>query len=192
MSIKLVLPKQLVYIEPDRIVFFLAGPIHGGGDWQAGAIQLLAEQAPDAYVVCPSRYETTHPLYHLALQGESEERWASRGIPPFSSQTYWERYYLNIASIQGCIIFWLPVESTTNPRPPKTGPYAQDTYGELGEWRVRMARNNAHAVIGAERGFHGLSVIEKNCRALFGESFVTDDTLEKTIASGIMRANKKK
>ncbi len=103
-------------------------------------------------------------------------------------QTYWERYYLAIASTQGAIIFWLPKESKTKPRPPETGPYARDTYEELGEWRARMVRDKAREVIGAQQGFPGLSVILKNFRAMIGDGFTPYGTLRETVRAGVALA----
>ena len=178
---KLILPKALVPLPQEATLFFLAGPIKGGGDWQEKAISIIERMAPEAYVACPCRYETNHKLFRYALPGEAEH--------PFSSQTLWERYYMELASRnrKGCIIFWLPEESATHPRPPETGPYARDTYGELGEWRARLRLESPcpKVVIGAEAGFPGLSVIVKNFWAMVGEGLAIYPTLETTITVAI-------
>ncbi len=189
LSAKLILPNSAVFIEPNEKVFFLAGPILGGGDWQRNAIQLLSAKVPETYVVCPCRYTSEHPLHWLSVKGESESRWALRGLETLPNQTLWERHYLSLASKQGAIIFWLPEEDRKNPRPPETGPYARDTYGELGEWRVRMARDRSRVVIGAQSGFPGLSVILKNYRAMVGERFAPYETLESTIDAAVALAS---
>lgn len=143
---------------------------------------MLAQRAPVSYIVCPCRYAPEHPLYRFAIKGEE-------GI--FPNQTLWERHYLALASTQGSIIFWLPEESKNNPRPLETGPYARDTYGELGEWRTRMLYGNARVVIGAQRAFPGLSVITKNFRAMIGDTLVFYETLQDTIDAAVALANSK-
>ncbi len=191
MNIKLILPKNAVFVELSDKIFFLAGPILGGGDWQSDAIHLLAKQAPGSYVACPCRHKPEHPLYRFSILGETNKRWTSRGLELFLSQTLWERYYLGLAGKQGAIVFWLSEEDLINPRPRETGPYARDTYGELGEWRARIFYDNARVVIGAEDGFPGLSVVVKNYRAMVGDTFVFHKTLQDTIDAAVALANSK-
>jgi hypothetical protein len=190
MSARLVLPKEVVVIGPNEIVFFLAGPINGGGDWQRSAIRQLAQKAPNAYIVCPCRYGSDDPLQDLAIRGESEDVWMARGLPSFPRQTLWERYYLWRAGQcgRGCVIFWLPEEDLHCPRTPETASYARDTRGELGEWRVYMMRDDAHVSLGAERGFPGLSVIEANHYAMLGDRAIIHTTLKETIDFAIVLA----
>lgn len=191
--IKLVLPKSRVLIGLNDQVFFLGGPIHGGGDWQRAAIRRLTQKASDAYVVCPCRYQPNDPLCSLLAREESENDWMKGGMPSFHSQTLWERHYLSLAGLRhrgrGCVVFWLPEEDAGNPRSAQEGPYARDTRGELGEWRVYMAHYRARVAIGAEPRFPGLSVIEKNYRAMVGETFIIHETLEATIDSAVAIAN---
>src|SRR5258708_2039413 len=102
-------------------MFFLAGPILGGGDWQHRATTMLARRWKKCVIVNPSRYDAKHPLSSHRMEGD--ENW-------FKRQTDWERYYLEFAAgdaLHGCIIFWLP----TQKEPREDGsPYARDTYGE--------------------------------------------------------------
>lgn len=147
-------------------LYFLAGPIRGADDWQAKAIKLIREKDPNCYIACPCRYGNGHPLYQYSMDYVSEDTIL------FHNQTTWERYYLKIAASRGAVIFWLPEESKTNPRKKEDGPYARDTYGELGRWSVISARakrppypareETVNLVIGAEENFPGLSVIQKN------------------------------
>ncbi len=89
----------------------------------------------------------------------------------------------------GCIIFWLPEESRTNPRDDGS-PYARDTYGELGEWRARCSTKQnwlvsaPRVVIGAEPGFPGLKQIKTNFEAMI-PGFPFYDSLEETINAAI-------
>ena len=143
--VKLLLPRTLVgFNEATDTVFFLAGPIKGAGDWQNEAIDILQKYADtldgrdNVYVVCPSMYQPNHKSYSLRVMGIIEENYTEKQRKITYSRTDWERYHLEIASRLGCIIFWLGKEDEKNPRKREDGPYARDTYGELGEWRARM------------------------------------------------------
>lgn len=175
---KLILPKDLVPVEPEDVVFFLAGPIKGGGDWQQQAACLIYNAMPEAYIACPTRYQPDHPLYRFRLPA---------AIIAISHQTIWERHYLALASKQGCIVFWLPEEDPLNPRPAGSGPYARDTYGELGEWRARIFFENARVVIGAQVSFPGLLVVQRNFQIMIG-NFHIHETLEATIQAAVAMA----
>lgn len=174
------------YVRPRDIVeplFYLAGPIRGGGDWQYQGYQELASRLPQFTVAIPSRYESGHPLHSQQLSGLA-------GI--FERQTLWERNYMESAAVSGCLIFWLPNESKAAPR--EDGHYGRDTLGELGEWRGRLMSNNRSAtlsvVIGAESEFPGLSQIITNYVAGLG-GFHFYDTLSATIEAAIAQAKKK-
>src|SRR6266481_552306 len=106
MNPKLILPNNAVLMGSNP-VFFLAGPIRGGGDWQKKAIYLLAKEVPDAYIVCPCRYTPNHELYRFSVPPSPDEEWKKLDLPSFPRQTLWERYYLDRASKHGSIIFWL-------------------------------------------------------------------------------------
>jgi hypothetical protein len=159
--VKIILPKSNVSLAPFRNprlpFFFLAGPIKGGADWQYQMCLELEKRVGDFVVAIPCRYTAGHPLFAHKVEGDGT---------PFDRQLTWERYYLELASIRGCIIFWLPAESRSHPRDDGL-PYAMDTRGELGEWRWRMKRT-AQVVIGAEPDFPGLSVIQRNFNLALG------------------------
>lgn len=156
MNVNLVLPKAIVHIPRNAHTYYLAGPIRGADDWQAEAINILSELDPGCYVVCPCRYTPDHPLWKYRVV-------SSRGAKEFSRQTLWERKYMMFAAKYGCLIFWLPCESTVNPRPKSQGPYAQDTYGEIGRYSaIVSAQKDLKLCIGAEKDFPGLDVILVN------------------------------
>jgi hypothetical protein len=91
----------------------------------------------------------------------------------------------------GCLVFWLPAESQTNPRPEDAGPYAQDTYGELGMWRTLASQNRNYGfVVGAEKGFPGLDIIKANLDADFDRRFTVYDSLEATLAAAVETAKR--
>lgn len=139
---------------------FLAGPARGGGDWQARmCAELEVVLGEDFIAAIPCRWGEEHALSEFFIRGKKES--------VFLRQLDWERYYIEQAARrapQGCLLFWLGCQKS--PRPPQDGPYAQDTYGELGAWRIeRKYRSDTRLVVGAEKGFYGLSQIKRNFRA---------------------------
>lgn len=160
-----ILPKLNInvdYPDPQSLIFFLAGPVLGGGDWQYSMCRLLQERITSFYVAVPCRYPRGHPLRrHEARDGMA-------CVGDFERQLDWERHYLNLAAVRGSIIFWLGCESATNPRA-DGNPYGRDTYGELGEWRGRLMHNRAlNVVFGADPRFPGLDVIRRNFNQALG------------------------
>lgn len=178
---KIILPKTLVEIDPNEgPLFFLAGPIRGGGDWQADCCREIEERLPNSYVAAPCRWGETHPLRKFVVEGTSDA---------FPRQLNWERHYLELAAKKGCIIFWLPCESKTDPHPGPE-PYAMDTRGELGEWRGRMMGDRSLLIaVGAEPGFYGLSQIQRNFSQSLGYNFPFPiaSTLAETVHAAIVR-----
>ncbi len=188
---KLILPKTRVTVPKGVHLYFLGGAIQGAGDWHKDAIDMLTAEDPGCNIVCPSRYITdNHEYAKYALPDENN-------IPEYPSQTLWERYYLELAAEEGCNLFWLPVEDKYKPRKPEKGPYGRDTYGELGEWRMRIKFNigaglqvgkPVHFVLGGEEKFHGLDVITKNFKKALGENYIIHPTLKETVDAAINEA----
>jgi hypothetical protein len=179
--VHILLPKTYVDIPSNIPVFFLAGPVRGGDDWQVRCIKLLDEKlnGKDFYVAIPY-YVDILPKDHIAVIGR-----AAGDENYFPRQLNWERHYLDLASTQGAIIFWLPEESKVNPRV-GGGPYATDTRGELGEWRGRMVYDKLLAVVvGGEEGFEGFDVLKRNFKFVAGDEFKIYSTLEDTVAAAV-------
>lgn len=182
----LILPKALPDINKDPFLsmplFFLAGPIKGGGDWQARMCELLANKFEDCIVANPCRYDALHPLYQYRLPGV--EQW--------DRQRGWERYFLQKAGLEwkrGCIIFYLPLESRECPRDDGL-PYAMDTRGEIGEWRTHMMYDaNTRVVFGAEDGFPGLRTIEYDNEQVLQGRLQTLEGMETVVAAAIAMAD---
>jgi hypothetical protein len=187
----LILPMTYKKFDPSlgRRIYFIAGPIRGGGNWQSTAIHHLFRLDPDCYIVCPCRYEADHPLVELATEYNVGMKASEI---QFGSQTMWERHYLQLASKHGAIIFWLGLEDKNNPRPKEDGPYGRDTYGELGRWSVRSAEEKARVFVGAHSMFNGLSVIKKNLDADHGKDFPVYSSLEETIKESVQSAKNSK
>jgi hypothetical protein len=187
MKMQILLPKG--FVDPtgpgmkDVPIFFLGGPVRGGGDWQSKMALMLADLVGgDCLIAIPARWRWEHPLAHRIVPTDRKS--------DFPRQLNWERYYLNHAGYHprpGCIVFWLAVQR--EPRPIEDGPYAQDTYGELGEWRGRMMCNpSIRFVAGAEATFPGLSQIQRNFDMALGYDFPIRKTMEETAAAAMKAA----
>ncbi len=182
---RIICPKVMPRTEIDRDVpvFFIAGPVLGGGDWQAEMCRIFHRLIGDKefYIACPCRWTSDHSLSEHFVPGSTDQ---------FSSQTFWERHWLDRAGKylgkRGCVLFWLAEESREHPRLDDQ-PYARDTYSELGEWRGRMMCTlGTRAVVGAEPNFPGLSVIQKNFdSALQLPKFPIYSTMEETAQAAI-------
>lgn len=176
---RVILPKTFVELGPSSKLFFLAGPVRGGGDWQYQCCLELAKHLSDFTVAIPTRYGTDHPLMAYRVPGDENM---------FDRQLTWERYYLEFAANWGCILFWLPEEDKEHPHPGPE-PYGMDTRGELGEWRGQMMYSGSYrVVIGAEAGFHGLSQIQRNFDQALKRKFTIHETLEATVAAAVHEA----
>ncbi len=176
------LPKEIIQLTPtiSSPLLFLAGPIRGGGDWQSRMAELALSKEPSAHIACPSRWNSDHRLVRHFHQ-------------PFTTaenrQLVWERHYLRQAGIEpgipGCIIFWLGLESTTQPHPGPE-PYAMDTRREIGKFTAYAEMMNVRMVIGGERGFHGLDVILFELSEAAGVLFPFHETMEEAIDQALL------
>ncbi|HSI20225.1 MAG TPA: hypothetical protein VLA04_00740 [Verrucomicrobiae bacterium] len=178
---QLILPKTLV---PDgeilRPLFFLAGPIKGGGNWQQTACDLIASKMDPVAIAAPRRWTAEHPMHTHRAPGQEEA---------FTRQTLWERHYLDRAADWGCVLFWLLNESKSEPRQDGQ-PYGRDTTGELSAWRIKLLHNpSLKVVVGAEPDFPGLSVLTCNLYEDLGYDFPIYSTLEETVDAAIAMAN---
>lgn len=166
-------PKQIVPLSPthESPLLFLAGPIRGGGDWQADMAETILDREPSALIACPSRWS-------------SEHRMARHFYQPFSQaenrQLVWERHYLKQAGLEsgvpGCIIFWLGLESVSHPHPGPE-PYAMDTRREIGKFTAFAELMPVRMVVGGDRRFHGLNVILFELSEAFGRPFPFYETM---------------
>jgi len=179
---KILLPKHYVSDEEigESTLYFLAGPIRGGGDWQHLMCTAIWQHHPGACIACPCRWNYLHPLSTYFATGDESR---------FKRQLEWEQYYLKRAGLgssrwRGCVIFWLGCEDKQNPHPGPE-PYAMDTRGELGEWRMRMCYEGARVVVGGHPEFHGLSQIERNFRAVVGDDFVIHQSIDATARAAV-------
>lgn len=179
---KIILPKTFYEKKDDLPVFFLAGPVRGGDDWQQACCREIQKYISDFYIAIPYYHKELsedHPFIALRVMGDENY---------FERQLNWERYYLDLASTNGCVIFWLPVESTINPRI-GGGPYATDTRGELGEWRGRLMNNpKLKVVVGGDADFISMSQIERNFKLAVRPDFPIYATLAETVKAAVVLA----
>ena len=167
-------PKKIVQLTPTREspLFFLAGPIRGGGDWQSHMAERIMEHGQSAHITCPSRWDGTHRL-------------AKHFYQPFTQadnrQLVWERHYLTQAGLElkvpGCVIFWLGLESETDPHPGPE-PYAMDTRREIGKFTAYAEMCDVRMVVGGDRNFYGLDVILFELSEAYGKPFPFYETME--------------
>ncbi len=175
-------PKQIVPLTPtvQSPLFFLAGPIRGGGDWQSNMAEEIQNQEPSALITCPSRWNSEHRL-------------ASNFHKPFSKaknrQLVWERHYLKQAGLEpdvpGCVIFWFGLESREQPHPGPE-PYAMDTRREIGKFTAYAETMNVRIVVGGDRNFHGLDVILFELSEAFGHHIPFYETMEEVAGKALL------
>ena len=200
--IKLILPREENLTQPGieipnttrENVYFLAGPIQGGGNWQEQAIILLSAMDPNCIIICPRRYKKTDKLFseYQHILDQSFPSPEAQRIE-FKSHTEWGRYYLEKAAFLGSIIFFLPKEDVLYPR--KDGsPYARDTYGELGRWGVRSGQNKKEIMmtVGIAPEFPGREEIRKNLCEDHQANFKIHDHLNATIHNAVTEVYTKK
>jgi hypothetical protein len=178
------LPKKIVTLQPtnDSPLLFLAGPIRGGGDWQAEMVDHIFNQESSVNIACPSRWDGSHRLARYFHQ-------------PFSQadnrQLVWERHYLKQAGLKrdvpGCVIFWLCCESVTKPHPGPE-PYAMDTRREIGKFTAFAEMMNVRMVVGGDRGFYGLDVILFELSEAYGKPFPFYETMRDVATNALMIA----
>lgn len=178
-------PKRYLNLDEylDQPLYFLAGPVRGGGDWQRYMAEWIERYDSDAIIVVPTRWDDTHPL---------ARHFGGEDTGYFERQLDFERYYIEQAALEhprGCLLFWLGEQKA--PRPAEDGPYAQDTYGELGRWSVhKHYQPHLRLVIGAEPKFPGLDVIKRNVRKDVEYEFPFHESLEATARAAAHEADK--
>ena len=182
------IPKKIIPITPTKEspLFFLAGPIRGGGDWQAQMAELILNMEPSAHIACPSRWKETHSLANHFYETFSQAE---------NRQLVWERHYLKQAGLDdgvpGCIIFWLGLESVEKPHPGPE-PYAMDTRREIGKFTAyaEMMNGNVRMVVGGDPDFYGLDVILFELTEAFGKPFSFHQTMADVASNALQRARK--
>ncbi len=137
---------DITFDNENDIAIFLAGPIQGAPNWHDEFIQKLKDKLKNALLnrnvlICsPKRIEVDHTNFE------------------YNEQVDWESFYLNKASKNGVVVFWL-----ANEKEKVTGRcYAQTTRFEIGEWWAKgQSIKDFNIVVGSEENFDGLKYISK-------------------------------
>ncbi len=120
-------------------VIFLAGPIQGAPNWQANAVDYMKSRSSDIHIASP-RGDYSAIKFN------------------YDAQIDWETKYLNRASQEGVLLFWLAKEDKHD----CNRAYAQTTRYELAEWITKHQYNkNIRLSVGIEPGFTGERYIRK-------------------------------
>lgn len=157
----------------DGKLVYLAGPVLGGGGWQEEAIDLLATKVKNPLIACPMLFHFPHK-YAGSQISQGEE-------PPYENQIEWEQHFMYLATIEGCLLFWLPKEC----EPYRTRhPYAMITRDEIGAWRTHKKYvPHMRMVVGIEDGFPGKPELVWLLQNQIG--LEAHETLEATINAAI-------
>lgn len=143
--VKVLLPPAINNSDKKDKTIFLAGPIQGSKDWQEKAIDYLIENNKDK-----KKFNIASPRKEYKPKDFQ-----------YDKQVEWETSYLNKASENGIIIFWLAKEHEHDPK----RSYAQTSRFELAEWLVKQSFDkNIQILIGIEEGFSGEKYIIKKVK----------------------------
>lgn len=120
---------------PKNKIVFLAGPIQGAPDYHNEIISYFIKNAPDKnFTIASPKKDYKHNDFN------------------HQKQVDWETKFLNAASKNGIIIFWLAKEVENV----KGRAYAQTSRFEISEWLVKSSLDkNIEIFIGIEEGFSG-------------------------------------
>jgi len=131
--------KVSTFEENQDIVVFLAGPIQGA-NWHENFLEKIQEGLKNVktnkniILVCPKRL------------GEF-----SKKDFVYEEQVNWESEYLEKASKQGIIVFWLAKEVEKI----EGRSFAQTTRWEISEWWTKSQQKYVKIIVGADKGFEG-------------------------------------
>ncbi len=173
---KVIIPKT--YVQDTKLpLIFLAGPIISAANWQDEAIGLLLSQNSDLVIASPRKGIRDKIAPYIAKGDENY----------FPRQRAWERYYLNIASRTGAILFWLPGEEEHNCEKV----YGAMTRVEIGQWMTNYRHDNSvRFCIGSDGKFPELHIIEYDLQEEAPDKRIFS-TLEETCSEAIQLVNQK-
>jgi hypothetical protein len=160
------------YVEVSGPIIYLAGPMQGAADWQSEAIQYIHNKNSQLHIASPRR-----PT--LGKEPFTEADW--------HEQVDWEHFYLQRASENGVILFWLAKEAQHR----CDRAYAQTTRFELGETVAMHKFTRIKVVVGIENGFSGGRYIRKTLAKKYPQILVYDN-LKETCEAAIRLAIQKK
>ena len=159
----------------DFPIIFLAGPIKGAPNWQSEAAKILLSREPSLVIASP-RKELGEDLNQFLISGRN-------GV--FPRQRTWERYYLDLASKTGAILFWLPGQAYFTPKKI----YSAMTRLELGQWMANYRNDNSvRFCVGSDGNFPELDVIRYDLSQEAPDKEIKG-TLEETCLEALRIAN---
>ena len=127
-------PQKIFNLDKEKPLVFLAGPIQDAFPWHYIAIEYLKKYSPYIDIACPKRPKKLDTKF------------------VYEEQVDWESIYLQRASENGGILFWLGNQDTKNPE----RSYAQTTRFELAEWFTNFkSDSNINIVVGIDSKFPG-------------------------------------
>ncbi len=135
-------PEQPLTTCMDDFTIFLAGPIQGADNWQEKLIKLLEKQLSEKNI-----------KKNIVIASPRRTEFIKTNFD-YSEQVDWESMFLNRASDNGIVVFWLPKEK--NKEENKGRSYAQTTRFEIGEFYNKA--NNI--IIGGSLQFDGIRYIK--------------------------------
>jgi len=142
---RLVISKN--YIGIDEPLIFLAGPIVGASNWQDEAVEIIFSLNPNLIIASP-KWGIRESIAKYIVNGDENY---------FRRARAWERHYIEIASKNGAIMFWLPGEEKHD----CNKVYGAMTRIELGQWLTRYSLDNkVRFCIGSDGKFSELRTIE--------------------------------
>ena len=174
---ELILPKTYVEVELAKRVIFLAGPIRSAPNWQDKAIELLFKEYSSLVIVSPRRGVRENIAQYVVTGNDTY----------FERQRAWEQHYLELASKQGAIMFWLPGEEKHD----CNKVYGAMTRIELGQGMTHYKYdNNVRVCFGTDGSFPEFSTIAYDL-SIHAKDKKILTTLEETCQEAIKVANQK-
>lgn len=147
---------------PSGALAYLAGPIQGAMNWQAEAIEILGDLAPELHVASPRAKD---------FKGGAEKFLA------------WEQQALVRAAADGVVLFWLAKETKHH----CSRTYAANARFELGELAVKAGTGLMSVVVGIEQGFPGGKYLQRRLTLSYPQIPICR-TLRQTCAVAAERA----
>lgn len=143
---RLIVPKSYVEMKSGPLIF-LAGPIKGAPKWHDEAIKYLFSKNKNLTIASPN-VKVGDELKKYIISGYLED---------FLRQRAWERHYLEFASKNGAIMFWLPGEE----HHVFGKSYGAMTRLELGQWSTNYKNDESiNICIGSDGNFSELKTIK--------------------------------
>lgn len=155
----------------DDVIVFFAGPIQGAPEWQEDFIKILEKEFKDVKL-----------KKNIVIASPKRIEKFNKDEFSYDEQVNWESYYLDKASKQGIIVFWLPVEKEKV----KGRSYAQTSRFEIGEWFAKGQNiKNFKIIVGYEKEFEGVRYISKK----FKDSYNIDlHTTKKDLIEDLIKS----